>query len=261
MIKNRNVDPGAEVEARKLAGLNKNSNIFTFDNFGNRIMPAKIADYAEPTGSAGHENFFTTGNNTFEYHIVGTQDILAPVEAIGGLDIGMDQTADDGVEISQGITSAAKHAFTIGTDAAFYLRVLMNIANVSGTDDCAIGFRLAEAYQATLAGYNDSAILNVISGAITIETIVGGAAATVTDTTQTVDDGVDVDLTVIVGADGKVIYEIGGAPPRTTAAFTFTDGIVVVPFLYFIHDAAPVAGVVNLKEWECGYMTDKLPVI
>lgn len=261
MIKNRNVDPGAEIEARKLAGVNKNSGNFTFDNFANRIQPAKITDYAEPTGAAGDENFFTTGNNTFEYHILGTQTILAPVQAAAGLDIGMDQTENDGVELTQGIAAAAKHAFTIGTDAAFYLRVLLNIANVSGCDDCAVGFRLAEAYQANVDDYNDMAALNVISGAINIETIIGGAGTTTTVTTHTVDDGVDVDLTVIVGADGKVIYEIDSATPKTVAAFTLTDGIVVLPFLFFLHAGAPVAGVVAVKEWECGYWTDKLPVI
>jgi len=262
MIKNRNVDPGAEIEARKLAGLNKNSNTFTFEDFASIPVASTAASGGgAATGADGDENLLAMGNNTFEYHCVEIQTILSPVQAAAGLDIGMDQTENDGLEVTQGITAAAKHAFTIGTDAAFYFRVLLNIANVSGVDDCLVGFRLAEAYQKLVDGYNDMAALNVISGAINIETIVGGAATTTTDTTHTVDDGVDVDLTVIVGADGVCIYEIDGATPKTVAAFTLTDTIVVVPFLHYLHAGAPVGGVILVKEWECGFWTDKLPVI
>ncbi len=209
------------------------------------------------TGATGDENAMIVGPNAFEYHILGLgQTILAPQQAANGLDIGMDQAADEGVEISQGILAGGKHAFVVGTDKPFYFRVLMNIADVSGTDDCLVGFRKAEAYQAAVDNYDEMAALNVIAGAINIETILNGGVTSTTDTTDTVGDGVDVELEVRVNHAGVVTFLINGGPPTVTNAFTFDDAEVVVPFLYFLH-AVDVAGVVLLKEWECGYLSAK----
>lgn len=262
MIKNRNVDPGAEIEGRKLAGLNKNSDTFTFENFASiPVALTSASGGGAATGADGDENLLAVGNNTFEYHCMEIQTILSPVQAAGGLDIGMDQTENNGVELTQGITAASKHAFTIGTDAGFFFRVKLNIANVSGTDDCAIGFRKAEAYIKVIDNYDEAAFLNVILGAINVEHILNGGATGGADTGQTVGDGVDVDLAVIVGEDGVVTFEINGREPSTTSAFTFDAGEVVIPFVHLLHAAAPVAGVVLIKEWECGYAADRLPVI
>ncbi len=258
MIKNRNVDPYAEIEARKLAGTNKNNADLSFETFNTiPIALTKASGGGAATGADGDENLLQVGNNTFEYHCIEIQTILSPVQAAAGLDIGMDQTEDDGVELTQGITAASKHAFTVGTDAAFYFKVKLNIANVSGTDDCAIGFRKAEGYIKTIDSYDEMACLNVIIGAVTIETILNNAATDSQATGNAVGDGEDVTLTVRVSAAGVVTFEVDNADPPTTAAFTFDDGEVVVPFLFFLHAAAPVAGAVVVKEWECGYQADE----
>lgn len=203
------------------------------------------------TGSAGDENVMYVGDVAFEYHALGTQTILSPDIAATGLDIGMDQTANDGVEIGQGITAWSRAAFTVGTDPAFHLKVKMTIADVTGTDDCAVGFHKAEAYQANIDDYNDAACLNAIGGAINIETILNGGATTTTDTTDTCTDTNSVSLEVYVSDAGVVTYKIDGAAPTTTAAFTFDDAEVVVPFIYFLHHT-DVAGVVVLTEYDCG---------
>lgn len=223
---------------------------YTYQTFNADPATSKKAGGAA-TGTAGDENVMVFPENAFEYHILGTQTILAPSLTATGLNIGMDQTDNDGVEISQGIFSNAKHAYTVGTDGAFFLSVQFKIADVSGTDDCAIGFRKAEAYQANIDDYDEMAALNVISGNITIETILNNASTTSTDTTDDWADGETHTLTVIVDAEGAVYYEIDGAVPTTTASFTFDEGEVVVPFLYFLN-ASDVAGAVELITWECG---------
>lgn len=257
MIKDRNVDPYADIQARKLAGINKNSIDFTYETFENIPLASTAASGGgAATGAGGDENLLNLGRNVFEYHILGTQTILSPVQHADGLDIGMDQTENDGVEVTQGITATSKHAFTVGTDEAFYFKVTINIADVSGSDDCAIGFRKAEAYQANIDDYDEMAALNVISGSINIETILNAGATDTTDTTQDVADGVDVTLTVRVDKDGVVTFEIDGADPLTTATFTFDADEVVIPFIYFLHDS-DVAGEVVLKLWECGFQADE----
>lgn len=248
-----NGEAGAWVEDKSSAKERKTlDKDFTFEQFANRPI-ACLATGAAATGATGDLNLLNLGANNFEYHIKGAgQTIIIPVLGSGGLDVSLDQTADEGIEITQGITGYGKHGFTIGTSEAFYAKLKFSIADVSGTDDCAFGFRKAAAYQAAIDNYTDMAALNVISGNITIETIDDNAATTSTDTT---DDWADTEthtLEVYVSKAGVVTYKIDGEAPTTTAAFTFDDADVVVPFFYFLHDT-DLAGAVVLKEWEVGY--------
>ena len=222
----------------------------TFVVFNTNPVTAKVAGGAA-TGATGDENVFAENGDNFEYHILGAgQTILAPSMISTGIDISLDQTADEGLEIGQGITAGAKHAFTVGTDT-FYMKVKFDIPDVSGTDDCAVGFRKAEAYQGAIDNYDEMAALNVISGDIKIETILNNAATTTTDTTDNWADGETKTLEIYVSSSGVVTYKIDGSAPTTTAAFTFDDGEVVVPFFYFLHDT-DLAQNTALIEWDVG---------
>src|SRR5690606_10053072 len=75
------------------------------------------------TGTAGDENVLILPTTAFEYHVLGTQTIVAPTITANGLDMGsMDQTADDGLELNHGILSSQIPSFIVGTDEAFFLR-------------------------------------------------------------------------------------------------------------------------------------------
>ncbi len=211
----------------------------------------KAADYGPPTGTGGDENIMILPEGTLEYHMLGTQTLLGFIPNASGLDVSLDQTDDDGVEICGGILASSKLAFIVGTDPAFYAKMEFNIADVSGTDDCAFGFRKVEAYQANIDDYDEMAALNVISGNITIETILNAGATTSTDTTNNWADGETHELEVRVSAAGVVTYKIDEGTPATVAEFTFDDGEVIVPFFYFLH-SSDVAGVVTLTHFECG---------
>jgi hypothetical protein len=231
---------------------------YQYMNFARNPVSAKVGGGAA-SGTAGDTNVLLFPQGQLEYNIKGTQTITAPVIANfatgqSALNIGMDQTDNDGVELCPGILNSNNQAFKTGTDAAFFFSVRLNIPDVSGTDDLAIGFREAEAYQANIDDYTDMAVLNVISGAIYIETILNGAATVSTDTTDTWADNATKQLTVKVSSAGVVTYLIDGAAPTVTAAYTFTSGLYVVPFLFFLH-ASDVAGSVQILDWECGYQS------
>src|SRR6185436_1832664 len=210
--------------------------------------------------SATLTNVLYTPNLNLEYQpLGGGQTILAPViisvsEGVSALNIGMDQTDNDGVELCAGIINSNKMAFKIGTSAAFFFRVRFRIGTVASTDDCAVGFRKVEAYQANIDDYADMAVLNVISGDIKIETIKGGAATVTTDTTLNWLNGETHQLEVFVNSSGVVTYTVDNAAPTVTAAYTFTDALYVVPFMYFLN-AAGLAGIVGIFEWECGFQS------
>lgn len=211
------------------------------------------------TGSTGDVNEMILGGHGlapaahFEWHVKGTQTILTPVKTATGLDIAMDQTNNDGLEVSNGILYRADSpvAFKVGTDPGFYFKCKFKLADVSGTDDCAIGFRKAEAYQAAIDDYDEMAALNVISGTVKIETILNNAATTTMSTTQSWADGETHTLAVFVSGAGLVTYQIDNAPPTVTAAFTFDSGEQVVPFFYYLHDS-DVCDTIELIEWDCG---------
>ena len=247
-----------EVEARSLPefkgdlGRGKKFTSIEFEG----IPVTQLIGGGAATGTTGDENAMIIDGEAFEYHILGTQTIVSPVSAADGLNVGMDQAENDGAEFTNGITSGSKSAFTVGTSAAFYAKCSFIIPNVSGTDDCAFGFRKAEAYQANIDDYDEMACLNVISGNITIETILNNGATSSTDTTDDWADTEEHTLEVYVSAAGVVTFKIDGAAPTTTATFTFDDAEVVVPFFYFLHAAAPVAGAVTLTKWEVGYQAD-----
>lgn len=224
---------------------------YTLEEFETNPVCAKTLGGA-CAGVQGEVDVMSLEENIFEYCILGVgQTILAPSLVAGGLNVSLDQIEDEGVEVSQGITARSRAAFVVGTDA-FFLKVKFSIANVSGTDDCAIGFRKAEAYKAAIDDYDEMAALNVISGAIYTETILNGDPTVPTDTTDAWEDGEEHTLEVYVDLAGNVTYKIDGIAPTASVAFAFDATEVVVPFMYFLHAGAPVAGEVNLISWECG---------
>ncbi len=214
---------------------------------------AKATPFAAPTGSTGDENVMIYPDGSLEWHVLGTQTILAPAPAATGLNIGMDQTANDGIEVCAGLLANNKLAFVAGTSPAFYAKMVFSQADVSGQDECAFGFRKAEAYQATLDGYDAMAVLNDISGDINIETIDDGATNVTTDTTDNFADGETHEFGVFVDADGAVTYTIDGRAPTVlpTIDFSFSASEVVVPFFYYLHDATS-PGAIILESFECG---------
>lgn len=227
-------------------------NKYVCEIFQNNGATSKVGGGAAG-GTSGDNNVLILPTTAFEYSILGTQTKTAPVITASGLNLAsMDATADDGLELNHGILASQPTCFKIGTDAAFFLRARFSIDDVTGTDDCAVGFRKVEANQANIDDYADMAVLNVISGNITIETIVGGAATVTTDTTQNWLDTETHELMVLVDEDGAVTYTIDGLAPTVTAVYSFTSALNVMPFFYFLQNVDIVSDL-PLMVWECGY--------
>jgi len=223
--------------------------IIGHENFKVNPVTSAVAGGAA-SGTAGDTNVMSLGTNIFEYTILGTQTITAPSLTSGGLNISMDLTDNDGVEINQGITERSAYAFTAGTDAC-YLKVKLYITDASGTDDCAVGFRKAGACNATIDNYPDMAALNVISGDIYTETILNSGATNSTNSTDTWADASSHTLEVRVSAAGVTTFEVDDITPTVIQSFTFDGNDTIVPFFYFLN-ASDVAESTLLQSWECG---------
>jgi len=187
---------------------------------------------------------------------LGTQTILIPAAATTGMNYAFDQTDNDGLQWCASMTGHKGHPgvdrFTVGTHGAFYAELKFSIATVAGTDDCAFGFRKVEALQANVDDYDEMAALNVISGNITIETILNNAGTTSTDTTANWADGETHTLRIDVSSAGVVTYKIDGSAPATTAAFTFDSGEVVTPFFFQLQANGAQTGALVLQEVKWG---------
>lgn len=185
----------------------------------------------------------------FELSALGTQTILSPAWTAGtGLNITLDQTDNDGCELNNGCASVSKAAWTVGQQRLM-AECTISIADVSGTDDCAFGWRKAEVRQANIDDYDEMAVLNVISGSIKAETILNNGATSTSAALATLADGGSVTLKVIINLNGSVEMWIDGVQKACT--FSFDVGEVVVPFLFFLH-ATDVAGNVIVSSWKCG---------
>lgn len=196
------------------------------------------------------ENVMLTGaGNTFSY-IGKVAQTLHPQWANPGVNWAGDQVDDDGWEFTTGIGTGNQLRFIVG-QGGFFCRARFSIADVSGTDDCAFGFRKREAYQAAVDDYDEMAALNVISGDIFTETILNNAATVSTDTTNNWADTETHTLEVRVNNAGHVNFFIDDVPPIAAVAFNFDSGEVLIPFFYMLQ-TADLTGAVTFTEFECG---------
>lgn len=233
-----------------------------FNAYGTSDTCAAVQfDGTAADGTAEAVNMLFSRDHVFHYAAMGTQTITAPVMVANGLNIGMDQTDNDGVEIWTHFLHASGRPFIVGLDAAFYFRCEFSVADISGTDELHIGFRRAEIMNATFDNYLDLASIGCTAadGTVDLETILNNGATTTTDTTDTFLDATTYQVKILVSAAGVVTYQhdiaASGtlAAPTATAAFTFDDGDPVIPFLHFLQANAAQTGEFALREWDVGF--------
>lgn len=208
-----------------------------------------------------------------------TEDIVPDMDA-GSLDIGADQTDNDGAMLVWGLGGASGRPFVIGRDPAFYMCTRASFADATGIDqnimagffavDTGIentsGSGGADAFNAdfeALDAYAGIGVLGTAAAGVTLEDITiktetdaardgTGDGVTSTDTTDNATEGTYYTYCTYVSATGVVTYTVDNAAPTTTAAFTFVDGISVAPFITYLH-TNDVAGEIDLTSIKVGY--------
>ena len=207
---------------------------YWFDNFQVNPITAAVGGGAA-TGSAGNNNVLYTADGQYEWNVIGTQTILAPKLDAFGLNLVQDNTAADGIELCMGQTALSPMAFTIGSDAAFFLQAQFKVQDVSGTDPLIIGLRKVQAFEATLSNYTDFVSIGIVgtAGKIQLKTQLNSGGVDTTDTTDVATDGSVFQVKIKVSSSGVVTYEYNYREPTVVAAFTFDSGDIVIPFIRF----------------------------
>lgn len=213
--------------------------------------------------AAGDEIAFKTDKHTFLAHVQsinGTAVQSFPYVSADGLEFNTDDDVTNGItgwEISNGILATSKAAYTVGSfphGKSIYFEAVVTIDDISDVSELAMGFRKAEAFQANVDDYDEMATFNIggaADGRVDLQTIINGAATTVTDTTLTDwDDEETHTLRVEVTNAGKVTYQYDGATPTVIAAFTFDAAEVIVPFMFLLAETGDPG--VSVSSWEVG---------
>lgn len=221
------------------------------------VLQSNASTGAAPSGATGAVNLMMMQEGEiWEQFILGAgQTIIAPRLVAAGLLSSLDLTATEGAEYCAGILATNKHAYTIGTSAAFFIELQLSAADIGGLDPLLIGFRKQQAYDATLANYTDFAGIGArattAADVAVIQSQLNTGGVVVTNTTDAWTDGQTRTFRVNVSAAGVVTYTIDGLAPTVTAAFTFDTGDVVTPFILHLFGATN-PGAINLKRLRVG---------
>lgn len=228
-----------------------------------QLLITTLAGSFTAGGATGDFNLLTLPTGTrLGYFVLGAGQTLTPTIVANGLDIGGDQTDDEGFEIVSHMLGAQGVPFVVGLDGGFYIRAKILIADVSGTDEFLVGFRRAEAVQTVYTSIADYAALgwNTSANPALIKTLTGNDGTDVaTSTTQTVADARAITFEVRVSATGVVSYLHDAATagvmaaPTASAAFTFDNGDPLVPFIRLLN-SSDLAGEVAIQTLEVGYL-------
>lgn len=129
--------------------------------------------------------------------------------------------------------------FTVGSSPAFYFKVHMKLSDVSGTDDCHVGFRLqSDANEVTGVAYTDFASLNVDGGTIKYENNINNAGAASANSEGTWADNEWAWLEVRVSGTGVTSYYKNGVELTTNKpTVTFDTGDIITPWFFQRQDA------------------------
>ena len=122
-----------------------------------------------------------------------------------------------------------------------FFRIKFKIDDVTGTDECVVGFRKAEAHQGDYEDYDEMAAFNIDAGNVFVETILNGAATSKVDTGLNWADLEEHEVKLIVGGapgqgGGYVQFFYDGNPIGANP-FTFDDAEVILPFFQVIQAA------------------------
>ncbi len=200
----------------------------------------------------------TPNGNELYVNPIGTHTLLTPISGAAGLQLFLDTTEGEGIEITPpNFVSNPKH-FVVG-EQEFSIYGRIKATDWTHLDDLAIGFREqtnnagTQAYAATLAAYdaadNNFAVIGlaeaVVSGLLRILTSLEAGGVVSTSTVVSPVASSTHDFIVSVDINGLVSFFIDGVNKTALQAtqYKFDAGDIVVPFVFSIldnSDAVPV---------------------
>jgi len=196
------------------------------------------------TDAAVNGAYCDGGITVFSYRLDGAQ--ASPFIVSGGaLDIDNDGAANEGVEIVLADIATTTSGWVLtGTSPAMFFRANITIASVSGTDNFAMGWRLAEAHvdDYVLETYDTYGAFHVNDAAGNIEIQTGDDTVDAddeADANPVWTDGETITLEVRVSTSGVfTFYQDDVEVTVTTATGAAAAGDVLIPFIFQLNDTS-----------------------
>jgi hypothetical protein len=263
------IDPGAAGElpvndhGRAIRSKNPEKVYFREAPVFASAAPAATTGAFAACSTTGNPNYlFQVGSRyTFELDAKGTVTACGPDWAVGdGMGIHTDAAANEGHELTLGITAASPAAYVIGTDPAFYARMNFDVATVANSDQIYFGFRLAEGYQdANITAYDSVCAMGIGdladggAGDTYEYTEEDGTGHVLTDTTEANwADGETHYIEVRISAAGACTLFYDGNPAGGAIAMGFDAAETVIPFLWVLSDVTGADPDVDVVYFEHG---------
>jgi hypothetical protein len=205
---------------------------------------------------------FASGN-VLAYWANVQEDIDIDMDATG-LDIGGDQTANDGFTLMGGRYGASGRGLSCGDDPAAKFCVTVQSSDIDGSDRFFAGWvekdSNASVPAAAIGTYLDFAGLGWVTAAdpavIQTQTSDGGSetntSLSATTPALTVDDDTDVELCTLLSAACAVTYTVDDQTDADAPAYTFPDGAILYPTVFYLQDTG-LADALYLTGWEVSF--------
>lgn len=238
---------------RAIAGVYEQDQSALYDFFDNAL----VASATYPTTGAA---ISTTDNvvmaaksssEKFDWYVnpIGAHTLLTPIVAAGGLQPFLDVTTQEGIELSAPNTTQCPKQFVVGkTEGSFYGRINIG-TGVAATDfkTLSFGFRKKAAYAVDQTAYEAASVATACMG-VPLDTGVApvwnvitgpGTAGALTNTSTTVTATVSTaaDFLITVDINGVTKFYLNGVDRTPAAGYTFTAGLILMPFISFRHGA------------------------
>ena len=211
-------------------------------------------------------NYAQVGGVTFQLRNELQNDSAIANITADGLLLVLDAADNDGMNVSLGRTITGSDttenansigAFLVGTDE-FFLRVKLDIVDVSDSDQISVGFGSGVyPIDGNLDTELDFAGFNIDAGQVNIETVLNNGATTVTDTTiNWADNGQHV-MEIRVNRAGLVKFLYDDLPPTTDITGFSMDSGDTVHAQVSVRNATTDDPEVTIMEWESGLISSR----
>lgn len=206
-----------------------------FTEGANKAIQLMRATGVAYVSTAAVLNYIYYGKHIFGFMPIVDAGDTVPAADATGLDITAGNvTNNDNEEIFTGTLGTTGRPFIVGTDPAFKFCATMSVADVSGSDLMACGFRTPDPATVAIASYTDYCAVGHASGNYFTHDKTNGLDDSASDVIADTESDV---WCTLVSAAGVCTYTVDGVAVSSPGAHTIPDGLLVIPFCTVLHDA------------------------
>jgi len=200
--------------------------------------PSLFQGAAGAVPTATGENKAATAYGQWVYNMIGSGTITVPTPANTGLNLDLDASTTEGLEITPSLLTVNSQAFVVGQQE--FSITVKDIVTDHTDADMLVGFRKKAAHAADFNNYTDLAAIGFIADLVYTWGILNNAATVATNTTVVPTDAAYEEYVVKVAISGAVTTIRNGVEypvySAGTTALVFDAGDTMIPFVRAVNN-------------------------